>query len=72
MNKSDFSTSHTVPEGDRTVILHLCDVMARLYLIRNEFEEMTGANPDFSNAIGESIGCCEEAIAKRVEHSVIP
>lgn len=71
MNKSNFSTSDSISEGDRTVILHLCDMMARLYQIRTEFEEMAGEDSSFSNAIGESIGCCTEAITLRIENSVM-
>lgn len=60
-----------VPQADQSVILQICGLIARLYQIRTEFEEMAGEDSSFSNAICESIGCCTEAITHRIENSVM-
>lgn len=70
MNK-ELISNPDVPDSEQTTILEFCGLIARLYQIRNEFEMMEGADSSFSNAIGESIDCCTEAIANRIKHSVM-
>ena len=66
-----------IPSDDQAAIIKMCELIARLYSIRREFETLEGVEPacitSFSNAIGDSIGSCTEAITGRIQHlTMIP
>lgn len=75
MEESLIHPAELITSEDRAAIMKMCDLIARLYLIRREFESLEGVEQDciscFSNAIGDSIGSCSEAITHRIEHSVM-
>lgn len=69
MTETSTSPADLIPDSDQAAIIKMCELIARLYLIRTEFEVLAGTDASFSNAIGESIGCCTEVITNRIEHS---
>lgn len=75
MEESLIHPAELITSEDRAAIMKMCDLIARLYLIRREFESLEGVEQDciscFSNAIGDSIGSCSEAITSRIQNATM-